>query len=338
MVDDGSTDGTRRIVEAHYAGHPQVRLLSQTNQGKWQALNTAYDAIDTEVAVCVDADTRIARNAIRELVQPFADSKVGAVAGTVVVGNRTNLLTRMQAMEYISAQQVVRRAQEHLNGILVVPGAIGAWRVEAVKNDLGYYSNETLTEDADLTILMRRGGYRVAYAEKALAYTEAPADLRAFMKQRMRWSLGNLQALWKHRSAFVEFGSMRRFTILDMILFGYLLPLVAPIMDVLFLFFAGWLATAALNGSDLSELNLPLYAVIAFVAVPLMDLVVAWTALRYDSREPMRLLFVVPLMNFFYRQLLYITVYRVLWSALTGRLAGWNKLRRLGLQRVIVET
>ena len=333
VVDDGSKDRTRAIVEAHYRGHPQERLVSQPNQGKWQAWNTAYDSIDTEIAVCVDADTRIARNAIRELVQPFADSRVGAVAGTVVVGNRTNLLTRMQAMEYITAQQVVRRAQEHMNGILVVPGAIGAWRVEAIKDDIGYYSNETLTEDADLTILMRRGGYRVAYSEAALAYTEAPADLRSFMKQRLRWSLGNLQSLWKHRSAFGEFGSVRLLTMLDMILFGYLLPLVAPIMDVLFLFFAASIGLTVMNGGDFSAVSLPLYAVIAFVAVPLLDLVLAWTALRYDGRTPMSLLLVVPLMNFFYRQLMYITVYRVLWSALTGRLAGWNKLRRLGVQR-----
>ena len=335
VVDDGSSDRTRQIVEAHYWGHPKVRLISQSNQGKWQALNTAYSVIDTEIAVCVDADTKIARNAIRELVQPFADSRVGAVAGTVVVGNRTNLLTRMQAMEYITAQQVVRRAQEHLNGILVVPGALGAWRVDAIKDDIGYYSNETLTEDADLTILMRRGGYRVAYAEAALAYTEAPADLRSFMKQRLRWSLGNLQSLWKHRGAFGEAGSMRLVTMLDMILFGYLLPLVAPIMDVLFLFFATWIGLTIWNGGDLSGLHLPLFAVIAFIAVPLMDLLVGWKALRYDGRAPISLLLVVPLMNFFYRQLLYVTVYRVLWSALTGRLAGWNKLRRLGLQRSI---
>ena len=338
VVDDGSNDRTHQIVAAHYAGHPQVRLLAQPNQGKWQALNTAYEVIDTEIAVCVDADTRIARGAIRALVQPFADSRVGAVAGTVVVGNRTNLLTRMQAMEYITAQQVSRRAQEYLNGILVVPGAIGAWRVDAVKNDLGYYSNETLTEDADLTIFMRRGGYRVAYAEDALAYTEVPADLRSFMKQRLRWSLGNLQALWKHRSAFGELGSTRLLTFLDMILFGYLLPLVAPIMDMLFLFFVTWIGLTWMSGGDLSGLYLPLYAVIAFVSVPLMDLLVAWTALRYDRREPMSLLRVVPLMNFCYRQLLYVTVYRVLWSALTGRLAGWNKLRRLGLQRGAVGT
>jgi cellulose synthase/poly-beta-1,6-N-acetylglucosamine synthase-like glycosyltransferase/peptidoglycan/xylan/chitin deacetylase (PgdA/CDA1 family) len=333
VVDDGSSDKTRQIVDSHYWGHPRVRLISQPNQGKWQALNTAYSAIDTEIAVCVDADTKIARNAIRELVQPFADSRVGAVAGTVVVGNRTNLLTRMQAMEYITAQQIVRRAQEHLNGILVVPGALGAWRVEALKDDIGLYSNETLTEDADLTILMRRGGYRVAYAEGALAYTEAPGDLRSFMKQRLRWSLGNLQSLWKHRGAFGEAGSTRLVTMLDMILFGYLLPLVAPIMDILFLFFATRIGLTIWNDGDLSQLDLPLFAVIAFIAVPLIDVLVGWKALRYDRRTPMTLLLVVPLMSFFYRQLLYVTVYRVLWSALTGRLAGWNKLRRSGLQR-----
>ena len=331
MVDDGSKDRTLQIVQAHYAGHPQVRILSQSNQGKWQALNTAFSQIDTEIAVCVDADTRIARDAIRALVQPFAESTVGAVAGTVVVGNRINLLTRSQAVEYICAQQIARRAQEHLNGILVVPGAIGAWRVDAVKNDLGYFSNDTLTEDADLTIMMRRGGYRVAYAEHAIAYTEVPSDVRSFMKQRLRWSLGNLQSLWKHRSAFGELSTARMFTMCDMILFGYLLPLVAPIMDALFLFFVIWIGVTAYNGGDLSGLHLPRYAVIAFLGVPLVDLLVAWAALRYDRREPMSLLIVVPVMNFYFRQLLYVTVYRVLWSALTGRLASWNKLRRLGM-------
>ncbi|NNK79461.1 MAG: glycosyltransferase, partial [Litoreibacter sp.] len=100
VVDDGSSDGTYRLVREAYGDHPRVTLLTQPNQGKWKALNAAYEIIDTEIAVCVDADTQIEPDAITHLVQPFQDSKVGAVAGCVLVGNKKNMITRMQALEY----------------------------------------------------------------------------------------------------------------------------------------------------------------------------------------------------------------------------------------------
>lgn len=330
VVDDGSTDSTLGLLKANFAQNPQVTILTQRNQGKWQALNAAYAVIETEIAVCVDADTLIAPDAVHHVVQPFVDSKVGAVAGTVVVANCTNLLTKFQSLEYIISQQIARRAQEYLNGILVVPGALGAWRVDAVK-DVGLYSNETLTEDADMTIWMRRGGYKVAYAEAALAFTEAPADIRSFMKQRLRWSFGNLQTLWKHRGAMTEFGPKRLFSMLDMIVFGYVLPLVAPIMDLIFITFAVRLGTDWWSGKPHTGFETAHYAVLAMLAVPLMDLIVGWVALRRDGRHPLSLLMVAPAMNYLYRPLLYITVYRALLSAITGRIASWNKLRRTGI-------
>lgn len=334
VVDDGSTDDTLRLVQANFGSHPQVQIISQRNQGKWQALNAAYAMIDTEIAVCVDADTLIAPYAVYHIVQPFVDTRVGAVAGTVVVANRTNLLTRFQALEYVVAQQIGRRAQEHLNGILVVPGALGAWRVDAVK-DIGFYSNETLTEDADLTIWMRRGGYKIAYAEASLAYTEAPTDVRSFMKQRMRWSFGNLQTLWKHRGALTEFGPGRIFSMLDMILFGYLMPLIAPVMDLIFVAAVVKIARSWWAGESFQGFETTHYAVFAMLAVPLMDLVVGWIALRRDKKHPMSLLLVAPAMNYLYRPLLYITVYRSLLSAVTGRIASWNKLQRTGMAGLV---
>ncbi|MEF3046308.1 glycosyltransferase [Pseudotabrizicola sp. L79] len=330
VVDDGSTDRTAELVSRHFGQHPQVRLIKQANQGKWRALNAALAMIETEIAVCVDADSRIAHDALRHLVHPFLDWRVGAVAGTVVVANRYNLLTRMQAVEYTTAQQIGRRAHEVLDGIMVVPGALGAWRVDALR-DVGGYSNETLTEDADLTLTIRRAGYRVAYAEDALSYTEAPSDVRSFIKQRLRWSLGNLQTLWKHRGVFGEWGPRKLFSMVDMILFGYVLPLLAPLLDIMFLWFAFVFGSAWLKGEALEIGHMPPYALAVLIAIPFVDLFVAWRALRYDGREKLSLLFVVPLMNFALRPLLYIAVYRAMWSAVSGRLAGWNKLRRQGL-------
>lgn len=331
VVDDGSTDGTLWAVRQAFGDDPRVRVLTQSNQGKWQALNHAFRRIETGIAVCVDADTRIHPDAIREIVRPFADSKVAAVAGTVEVADRPGLLTRFQSIEYITAQQIGRRAQEHLNGILVVPGALGAWRVEAVR-DVGFYSNETLTEDADLTIWLRRGGFRVAYAERARSITEAPADVASLLKQRLRWSLGNLQTLWKHRGAFAEFGPRRLFSMIDMVFFGYVLPVLSPVLDVMFLIFlsnlyADWRSGQLADGLDMANL-----AVFAVAMVQMVDIALAWTAHRWDGRSGVKLILLVPLMNLLYRPLLYITVYRALWSALSGRLARWNKLRRLGME------
>jgi cellulose synthase/poly-beta-1,6-N-acetylglucosamine synthase-like glycosyltransferase len=330
VVDDGSTDATLRVIAEGFGTDPRVRVLSQPNQGKWRALNLAFQSIDSEIAVCVDADTRIARDAIAEIVKPFADSKVAAVAGTVVVANTTNLLTRFQAIEYITAQQIGRRAQEHLNAILVVPGALGAWRVDAVR-DVGLYSNETLTEDADLTIWLRRGGYRVAYAEKARSETEAPTDVRSLLKQRLRWSFGNLQTLWKHRGAFTEFGPRRVFSMVDMVFFGYVLPVLSPILDLLFLYFLtnlaiDWQAGRLSDGVETSHL-----ALFGVIMVQAMDMTSAIVAHRRQGAPVWRLFYLVPMMNLLYRPLLYITVYRALWAALNGRLARWNKLRRQGL-------
>lgn len=329
VVDDGSTDDTLKVLQSAFGTDPRVRVLTQPNRGKWQALNHAFRVVETEIAVCLDADTRMAPDAITEILRPFADSKVAAVAGTVVVGNATNLLTRFQSIEYITAQQIGRRAHEHLNGILVVPGALGAWRVEAVR-DVGLYSNETLTEDADLTIWLRRGGYRVAYAERARSATEAPADVRSLMKQRLRWSFGNLQTLWKHRGAFGEFGPRRVFSLIDMVFFGYVLPVLSPVLDLLFLYFLtglvmDWQAGTLSDGIEMSHL-----ALAALLLVQLMDLITAFVAHRREGAPVLRLFYLVPLMNLLYRPLLYITVYRALWTAISGRLARWNKLRRQG--------
>jgi len=123
----------------------------------------------------------------------FVDQEVGEVAGNTEVGNRLNLITRFQALEYVTSQNMDRRAFELVNGIPVVPGAIGAFRRSALL-DAGGYTNDTMAEDADLTLRLERAGWRVLYEPNAVAWTEAPADLGSFLKQRYRWMFGMLQA------------------------------------------------------------------------------------------------------------------------------------------------
>ncbi len=329
VVDDGSTDRTLDRVMRAFGDDDRVQVISQPNQGKWRALNAAYSIIDTDIAVCLDADTQIDPGAIRMLVRHFVDPGIGAVAGKLIVGNRINLLTRLQTLEYVTAQSIDRRAADLINGMLVVPGAIGAWRVEAVRK-AGLYSGGTLSEDADLTISVIRQGYRAVFDEHAVAYTEAPARIKSFMTQRLRWSLGMFQTGWKHRRAIREGRAVGAVALPDLAVFGYLFPLIAPFADLLFAYLMYDLISASWTEDLRVAAEPPAYLFLGYLALPLMDVLTSFFAIWIDRTEKFRLILLFPFQRLFYRQLLYFTVIRALLRVLTGRLAKWNKIERAG--------
>ncbi|MDP4031410.1 MAG: glycosyltransferase [Pseudorhodobacter sp.] len=328
VIDDGSRDRTHERIEAVYADDNRVSIIRQPNQGKWMALDTAYAHIRSEVVVAIDADTIILPDAIRKLVRAFRDPRVGAVAGKVQVGNRGRLLTKLQALEYITMQNIDRRAAEVFNGMMVVPGAIGAWRAEAVCKT-GLYTNETLAEDADLTVSVLRAGYRVVFDEDAISVTEAPETVRDFMKQRLRWTLGMMQTAWKHRRAAREGRAVGLISIPDLWLFGVFLALLAPIADVVFLSIVLDTLIDAILGRPLFQSPVSAPILVGYLVLPAIDVTAALLAFRFERRAP-TLVLLIPLQRFFYRPLQYITVYRSVWRAVTGKIAGWGKLARLG--------
>ncbi len=336
VVDDGSTDRTLNEI-FEYKHKTKVRLISQPNQGKWSALNRAVLSLDAEIAVCIDADTQIDPHAVTALISHFANEKVGAVAGKICVGNRINILTRLQALEYVTAQNVERRAFDFLNGILVVPGAIGAWRVSALRK-VRLYCQDTLTEDSDATIALNRAGYRIVYDETAIAYTEAPESIKSLMSQRLRWSLGMFQSAWKHKRAILERRSVGLVSIPDMFVFGYLFPLLAPIADLLFLTLlysvavGGWTGEVGTH-SSIVDPNL----VWAYLALPALEFVIATVAVFLDPRESKFLVLLFPMQRLFYRPLLYLSVFRALFRALSGRLPAWGQIHRQGHDRILLE-
>ena len=129
----------------------------ESESGKAEALNYGIEHLrDAEIFVGIDADTVIAHDAIARLVPHFINPTVAAVAGNAKVGNRVNLWTRWQALEYITSQNFERRALNTLGAVSVVPGAIGAWRVSAVREAGGYHI-DTVAEDADLTMALCGG-------------------------------------------------------------------------------------------------------------------------------------------------------------------------------------
>lgn len=331
VVDDGSTDRTAQIVEEKFGDHPRVRLLMQENGGKWRASNLALTFVTSPYFVIADADSLFLPDTISWLVQQFRDESVGAVAGLVEVGNHEGLLSDFQRIEYIVSQNVMRRAYETFEGILVVPGAVGAWRTEAVLR-AREFSGETLTEDADLTVAVHRAGYRVRFQEQARSVTEAPATIRGFMRQRLRWTFGMLQVSWKHRRAISERRAVGLISIIDSIIFGTISSILSPLVDVLLVIIAMQAVFSLATGAELGLSGFPTIVLLSYLALTVIDMLNTLAAFWFERRFNLKLLLLVPLLRFGYRQLLYISTLRAIWHALTGRMAMWNKLERSGVE------
>ncbi|HEY5083119.1 MAG TPA: glycosyltransferase, partial [Rhizomicrobium sp.] len=236
VIDDGSKDHTAYIVRSHFMREPRVEVISIANGGKANALNVGLANARGEVVVALDADTQFESTTISRLVRWFTDPTIGAVAGNAKVGNRINMITRWQALEYIVAQNLERRALSALDTLTVVPGAVGAWRRDVLR-ELGGFPVDTLAEDQDLTIAVQVHGYRVHFDYTAVAWTEAPATVSGLAKQRFRWAYGTLQCLWKYRRITfnAEYGELGLVALPQVWLFQILLTTLAPVADLLLL-------------------------------------------------------------------------------------------------------
>lgn len=329
VVNDGSTDRTEAVLQHAFGEHSLVRIISQENSGKAQALNRGIAETDADIVVALDADTVFAPRTLRRLVAQFSDERIGAVAGNAKVGNRVNLLTRWQALEYITMQNLDRRAFELLNAIVVVPGSVGAWRRSAVQG-AGGFLDDTLAEDTDLTLRIIRNGWRIGYEDTAVAYTEAPETVRNFIRQRFRWMFGTLQAVWKQRGALFSprQGGLGFVVLPNVILFQVLFPFVSPLIDVALIFSVSWALWQGWSHTDVSafqDAKTIGWFYLAFLAV---DFFSAALPFVFERREQKSLLLWLPFQRFFYRQLMYVVAIRSVTAALAGKLVGWNKFNR----------
>jgi peptidoglycan-N-acetylglucosamine deacetylase len=331
VIDDGSKDETSAIVAKAFADEPRVRLLTLENGGKARALNLGLELATSDIIIALDADTQFEPLTIARLARWFADPELGAVAGNAKVGNRVNIVTRWQATEYVTAQNLERRALTRFEAITVVPGAVGAWR-RAALDAVGGYPVDTLAEDQDLTIAIQRAGWRVAYDIDAVAWTEAPETLRALGKQRFRWAYGTLQCLWKHR-AVIRTRQPQGLALVGLPqawLFQIIFAMISPVIDLALVVSAigtairvhqhGWAQTQ----SDI------LTMAIFWVVFTSIDLLCGFIAYRLEPREKIYPFWRLITQRIVYRQLMYGVVLRAIGAALSGPKVGWGKLERTG--------
>jgi cellulose synthase/poly-beta-1,6-N-acetylglucosamine synthase-like glycosyltransferase/spore germination protein YaaH/peptidoglycan/xylan/chitin deacetylase (PgdA/CDA1 family) len=314
IVDDGSKDRTLAVVRESYGSDSRVRILTQPNRGKAAALNYGFRESRHGLLVAVDADTIFESGTIAKLMRHFSNPMVGAVSGNARVGNRKKWITRFQSIEYICGFNLDRRALDLLNAITVVPGAVGAWRKDLVLR-AGGFGDDTLAEDTDLTLAIRRLGFEIRYEEQAVAYTEAPETTRDLAKQRFRWAFGTLQAAWKHRDATFNpnYGFLGMLALPSIWIFQVLLAALSPFAEI-----AMFIALFAGNWR---------IVLLYYCGLFLLEFLTAVLAYSLERARPwdLGLLF---FQRIYYRQLMYYVLAKSILYAMRGRLVGWGKLER----------
>jgi cellulose synthase/poly-beta-1,6-N-acetylglucosamine synthase-like glycosyltransferase len=316
VVDDGSRDLTPRIAQGF--SNMGVKVIRRPNGGKATALNHGLLFARGEIIVIVDADSQICKNTLVELIKPFQDSDVAAVAGNIKVLNRRNLLTRCQALEYIASINIYRRALDVFGSVTVVPGALGAYRREALVGG-GVYDPDTLVEDFDVTIKALKSGKIVQASTSAISYTEAPPTLKDLFKQRIRWYRGNFQALWKHRDAAwnSRYGFLQRLAFPHIAISMIFLPL-AGLVNI---------ASSVLIVMDGQGMVL----VPTFLFFCFLQLLLCILAIQLDD-EDRKLALYSPFLLLGYKQLCDFILLKSFFDVVFRKKLKWTSAKRVGAQ------
>jgi cellulose synthase/poly-beta-1,6-N-acetylglucosamine synthase-like glycosyltransferase/peptidoglycan/xylan/chitin deacetylase (PgdA/CDA1 family) len=315
VIDDGSTDDTAREVEAADPDG-RVLLIRRAQAGKAAALQAGLLHATHDIIVTVDADTVVRPAALSRLVEPFSNRTVGAVSGRVRVGNHQSLVGRWQHIEYTAGANLDRRILGAFGCVPTVPGALGAYRRQALEQ-AGGFSDATVAEDTDLTLAIGWLGWKVLYAPEATADTEAPASITGLWHQRSRWSHGIVQCVWKHRRSVVQRRRHRGYgavAIPYLVCFYVALPLAGPLIDLLVL-------------AGLFSRN-PRWLVIAIVFLSTQILTAVWAS--WLDREPIRHAVFVPAQYAVYRQVLQLVGLRSVALAALGAEPTWRRAARTG--------
>ena len=222
IVDDGSKDHTG-LIASQFA-HRGVRVLRKPNGGKGSALNYGLLFARGKLVLTIDADSQLRPDALERMVSTMSDRSIAGSVGTIKALNYNSVLTKCQALEYISTFSLMRRALRFSGAINVISGAFGMFRREAI-DDVGRFDNDSLAEDFGITIRIQKSYGFVGTDSQAVTDTEVPESWKGLFKQRRRWALGTLQEIAKHPDGFLNerYGVLQKI-IYPMILSTFIVP------------------------------------------------------------------------------------------------------------------
>lgn len=195
-INDGSTDNTlEEMNKARGDSKSRIQVINfPENRGKRAAMAAGIRATKAEIIVVVDSDSKLDRDSLRNIVQPFADERIGAVSGHTDVDNADeNWLSKMQAVRYFIAFRVMKAAESVFGCVTCCPGCFSAYRRAAIMPKLDWWENQhflgvpsTFGDDRSLTNCVLRH-WRVTYQSTAHAVTIVPTGFYKFLRQQARW-------------------------------------------------------------------------------------------------------------------------------------------------------
>jgi len=319
VIDDGSTDDTyeRALEIARFSDRIPVRVFTKPNGGKSDALNVGMAHAQGTFILNMDGDTKLSPNSLRACIRHFDDPNIGAVAGNVKVLNRENLITRIQALEYIEGLAMARKAQSFMRSVNIIPGPLGMFRKDALM-EIGGYDHDTFAEDCDLTLKLLMQGWHIAYESTAIAWVETPSGILNLLKQRYRWTRGILQAIRKHRATLWHpIKHTLNFFILWYMLFESVLWPISNVLGNVFFAYIGFSHGVAI------------FLFYWWLQLTLLDIIAAAYCIIIE-KEDVSLILYAPLFRIFY--IVIIDVAKVIASIeeMRGTKMTWGKLQREG--------
>jgi cellulose synthase/poly-beta-1,6-N-acetylglucosamine synthase-like glycosyltransferase len=314
VVDDGSTDKTADIAKKYEKFGVQV--LIKQNTGKASSINYALSYANGEIIITVDADSLVNKYAVDSIIRRFQDKNVMAVCGNVKVLNRINILTKLQALEYITDINLAKRAFDIFGSTLVVPGVFGAYRKSALQAS-GKMDIDTITEDFDTTMKSLKAGGVVQATSFALAYTEAPESLKDLYKQRLRWYEGTFQTLIKHRDIISNprFGMTAEIGVPYLLMGIFFMPIVSFVS-------LGILIYLSLTGYSFNTVVLVGMFILLESLLSLLSIII--------DEEDWHLIIFAPLFVIGYRQFRDFVKLKAFYNVIFKRSGGWRRVERMG--------
>jgi cellulose synthase/poly-beta-1,6-N-acetylglucosamine synthase-like glycosyltransferase len=323
VIDDGSKDNTYLIANS-FAEQGLIKLVhhATASGSKATALNYGLNYATGDYILCMDGDTMLDKDALKNAAKHFNDENVVALSGNVriIAGDEgvTNLLTKLQTYEYMIAIELGRRFTSIFQILLVISGAFGIFRKGVIRG-VHTFDKDTLTEDFDLTLKLRKTRGSIHFVGDSIAYTYCPNNWPTWVKQRNRWAYGQFQTLSKNKNILTsKFPFKDKLAFFDMFLLDVLLSILFPVgLAVL-----GLISLVMIMADNLHVLLYPLTLVMSVFIIS--ELVIFLLAKAYSEKSNnLNLIYLVPIMTFFYRPYLKMINLRAYLRAYLKKGATW---------------
>lgn len=319
VVDDGSTDDTyeRALEMVSATDKCVVTVITKENGGKARALNTGMAYAKGDFILNMDGDSKLSPNTLRDCIRHFDDPRIGAVAGNVKVFNRDNVITQVQALEYVEGLALSRKAQSYTRSVNIIPGPLGMFRKSALWQVRGY-DHDTFAEDCDLTLKLLFEGWHIIYEPRAIAWVESPSRMIDLLKQRYRWTRGILQAIKKHSWSLwhPHQAGLNGYILWYMLFEGVLWPISNVFGNVFF----AWVGI---------KYGVTILLAFWWLQLSILDIVAAAYCVIIEKEDPLLIAYALVFRVFY---LLLVDVAKIFASIeeLAGTKMSWGKLEREG--------